>query len=170
VFSLLYCSAARIDYEILFFIHIERSWRSLLKCFNPLLVFIDYSFIGRHANGILALLNDGGDRDPEVLEQVGLLSVVHNSFLQLSSRNLICSVVFQVFTSWSYIMMYLQKYLVKDIVQILRWVASLKMRSSYAIGSNLITWPLSSFALLWSYKTCICWYSSISHLTNCPFL
>uniref|UniRef100_K3XDN4 Uncharacterized protein n=1 Tax=Setaria italica TaxID=4555 RepID=K3XDN4_SETIT len=66
--------------------------RDILEDFLP--------FLGRHANGILALLNDGGDRDPEVLEQV--------------------------FTSWSYIMMYLQKYLVKDIVQILRITAALR--------------------------------------------
>jgi U3 small nucleolar RNA-associated protein 20 len=59
--------------------------RDILEDFLP--------FLGRHANAILALLNDGGDRDPEILEQV--------------------------FTSWSYIMMYLQKYLVKDIVQVL---------------------------------------------------
>ncbi|XP_039847986.1 small subunit processome component 20 homolog isoform X2 [Panicum virgatum] len=58
------------------------------------------SFLGRYANAILALLNDGGDRDPEILEQV--------------------------FTSWSYIMMYLQKYLVKDIVQILRTTSALR--------------------------------------------
>lgn len=66
--------------------------RDILEDFLP--------FLGRHANALLALLNDGGDRDPEILEQV--------------------------FTSWSYIMMYLQKYLVKDIVQILRITAPLR--------------------------------------------
>uniref|UniRef100_A0A0A9EEA2 HTH arsR-type domain-containing protein n=1 Tax=Arundo donax TaxID=35708 RepID=A0A0A9EEA2_ARUDO len=66
--------------------------RDILEDFLP--------FLGRHANAILALLNDGGDRDPEILEQV--------------------------FTSWSYIMMYLQKYLVKDVVQILRVTAMLR--------------------------------------------
>jgi U3 small nucleolar RNA-associated protein 20 len=57
-------------------------------------------FLGRHANAILALLSDGGDRDPEIMEQV--------------------------FTSWSYVMMYLQKYLVKDVVQVLRITAPLR--------------------------------------------
>ncbi|CAO2170436.1 unnamed protein product [Urochloa humidicola] len=66
--------------------------RDILEDFLP--------FLGRHANAILALLNDGGDRDPEILEQI--------------------------FTSWSYIMMYLQKYLVKDIGQILRITAKLR--------------------------------------------
>jgi U3 small nucleolar RNA-associated protein 20 len=66
--------------------------RDILEDFLP--------FLGRHANAILALLNDGGDRDPEILEQV--------------------------FTSWSYIMMYLQKYLVKDIVQVLRTTSALR--------------------------------------------
>ncbi|KAG2589626.1 small subunit processome component 20 homolog [Panicum virgatum] len=66
--------------------------RDILEDFLP--------FLGRHANAILALLNDGGDRDPEILEQV--------------------------FTSWSYIMMYLQKYLLKDIVQILRTTSALR--------------------------------------------
>uniref|UniRef100_J3L1D9 Uncharacterized protein n=1 Tax=Oryza brachyantha TaxID=4533 RepID=J3L1D9_ORYBR len=66
--------------------------RDILEDFLP--------FLGRHASAILALLSDGGDRDPEILEQV--------------------------FTSWSYIMMYLQKYLVKDVVQILRITAPLR--------------------------------------------
>ncbi|KAF0916337.1 hypothetical protein E2562_005936 [Oryza meyeriana var. granulata] len=66
--------------------------RDILEDFLP--------FLGRHANAILALLSDGGDRDPEILEQV--------------------------FTSWSYIMMYLQKYLVKDVVQVLRITAPLR--------------------------------------------
>nr|CAB3473394.1 unnamed protein product [Digitaria exilis] len=66
--------------------------RDILEDFLP--------FLGRYSNAILALLNDGGDRDPEILEQV--------------------------FTSWSYIMMYLQKYLVKDIIPILRITAALR--------------------------------------------
>ncbi|TVU34273.1 hypothetical protein EJB05_16104 [Eragrostis curvula] len=66
--------------------------RDILEEFLP--------FLGRHANAILVLLNEGGDRDPDILEQV--------------------------FTSWSYIMMYLQKYLVKDVVQILRITAPLR--------------------------------------------
>ena len=83
--------------------------------------FTDYSFLGRHASALLSLLNDGGDRDPEILEQVGLPFVIHKSCLGLSRTvEVKCSVVFQVFTSWSYIMLYLQKYLVKDTVQILR--------------------------------------------------
>uniref|UniRef100_A0A0E0JKH0 Uncharacterized protein n=1 Tax=Oryza punctata TaxID=4537 RepID=A0A0E0JKH0_ORYPU len=66
--------------------------RDILEDFLP--------FLGRHANAILALLSDGGDRDPEIMEQV--------------------------FTSWSYVMMYLQKYLVKDVVQVLRITAPLR--------------------------------------------
>ncbi|KAM0879606.1 hypothetical protein ACQ4PT_034126 [Festuca glaucescens] len=59
-----------------------------------------HGFLARHADAISALLGDGGDRDPEILEQV--------------------------FTSWSCIMMYLQKYLVKDVVRILRTTAPLR--------------------------------------------
>uniref|UniRef100_A0ACD5UJH9 Uncharacterized protein n=1 Tax=Avena sativa TaxID=4498 RepID=A0ACD5UJH9_AVESA len=59
-----------------------------------------WPFLARHASAISALLGDGGDRDPEILEQV--------------------------FTSWSCIMMYLQKYLVKDVVKILRITAPLR--------------------------------------------
>lgn len=66
--------------------------RDILKDFLP--------FLGRYSSAIVALLSDGGDRDPEILEQV--------------------------FTSWSCIMMYLQKYLVEDVVQILRITAALR--------------------------------------------
>lgn len=64
---------------------------SFLLCLTSS-IFVDYSFLGRHAIALLALLNDGGDRDPEILEQVGLPSVTHKSCLQLSSRShMFCS-------------------------------------------------------------------------------
>nr|CAD1819808.1 unnamed protein product [Ananas comosus var. bracteatus] len=66
--------------------------RDVLEEFLPLLQ--------RLTNSLVDLLTNGGDRDPEVLEQV--------------------------FTSWSYIMMYLQKYLVKDVRHILIITAQLR--------------------------------------------
>ncbi|EEC70970.1 hypothetical protein OsI_02594 [Oryza sativa Indica Group] len=99
-------------------LHCEKIFSGLLKRINmkarlslePILMLVaalsrdileDFlPFLGRHANAILALLSDGGDRDPEIMEQV--------------------------FTSWSYVMMYLQKYLVKDVVQVLRITAPLR--------------------------------------------
>uniref|UniRef100_A0A453EZ34 HTH arsR-type domain-containing protein n=2 Tax=Aegilops tauschii subsp. strangulata TaxID=200361 RepID=A0A453EZ34_AEGTS len=83
--------AARLSLEPIFMLIAEFA-RDILEEFLP--------FLARHASAILALLSDGGDRDPEILEQV--------------------------FTSWSRIMMYLQKYLVKDVVQILRITSPLR--------------------------------------------
>uniref|UniRef100_A0A0D3EQK8 Uncharacterized protein n=1 Tax=Oryza barthii TaxID=65489 RepID=A0A0D3EQK8_9ORYZ len=95
-------------------LHCEKIFSGLLKRINmkarlslePILMLV--AALSRdiledflpHANAILALLSDGGDRDPEIMEQV--------------------------FTSWSYVMMYLQKYLVKDVVQVLRITAPLR--------------------------------------------
>ncbi|CAA0816634.1 ARM repeat superfamily protein, partial [Striga hermonthica] len=50
-------------------------------------------FLQRIADSFGALLESGADRDPEIIEQI--------------------------FTSWSYIMMYLQKYLMKDVGYVL---------------------------------------------------
>uniref|UniRef100_A0A0E0C3W1 Uncharacterized protein n=1 Tax=Oryza meridionalis TaxID=40149 RepID=A0A0E0C3W1_9ORYZ len=96
-------------------LHCEKIFSGLLKRINmkarlslePILMLV--AALSRdiledflpHANAILALLSDGGDRDPEIMEQV--------------------------FTSWSYVMMYLQKYLVKDVVQVLRITAPLRI-------------------------------------------
>ncbi|XP_058078049.1 uncharacterized protein LOC131226271 isoform X2 [Magnolia sinica] len=60
--------------------------RDLLEEFLP--------FMQRIADSLVDLLKNGGDREPDILEQV--------------------------FTSWSYIMMYLQKYLVRDVVLVLK--------------------------------------------------
>ncbi|KAG8051514.1 hypothetical protein GUJ93_ZPchr0001g29715 [Zizania palustris] len=96
--------------EKLFFALLQRIHMKARLSLEPILMLIaalsrdileDFlPFLGRYSNAILALLSDGGDRDPEILEQV--------------------------FTSWSYIMMYLQKYLVKDVVQVLRITAPLR--------------------------------------------
>ncbi|XP_059666315.1 uncharacterized protein LOC132312087 [Cornus florida] len=57
-------------------------------------------FLQEIANSFVCLLKSGADREPEIIEQV--------------------------FTSWSYIMMYLQKYLVRDIVFVLKVTARLR--------------------------------------------
>ncbi|XP_042384346.1 U3 small nucleolar RNA-associated protein 20-like isoform X1 [Zingiber officinale] len=57
-------------------------------------------FLPRLVDSLVILLKNGGDRDPEVIEQI--------------------------FTSWSYIMMYLQKYLVRDLVYVLKITADLR--------------------------------------------
>ncbi|GMP78031.1 hypothetical protein CsSME_00034114 [Camellia sinensis var. sinensis] len=56
-------------------------------------------FLQRVADSLVSLLKSGADREPEIIEQI--------------------------FTSWSYIMMYLQKYLVRDVVHVLRCVSIL---------------------------------------------
>ncbi|CAL9093376.1 unnamed protein product [Musa textilis] len=66
--------------------------RDLLDEFLP--------FLQRLINALVDLLRNGGDHDPEILEQV--------------------------FTSWSCIMMYMQKYLVKDVVYVLKMTIHLR--------------------------------------------
>ncbi|KAJ8506605.1 hypothetical protein OPV22_007491 [Ensete ventricosum] len=66
--------------------------RDLLDEFLP--------FLQRLTNALVDLLRNGGDHDPEILEQV--------------------------FTSWSYIMMYMQKYLVRDVVYVLKMTIHLR--------------------------------------------
>ncbi|CAH2042261.1 unnamed protein product [Thlaspi arvense] len=53
-------------------------------------------FLQRVAGSLVSLLKSGADREPEIIEQI--------------------------FTSWSSIMMYLQKYLVRDVVHILSYL------------------------------------------------
>lgn len=57
-------------------------------------------FLQRYTDSLVDLLNTGADRDPEILEQI--------------------------FTSWSYIMMHLQKYLTKDVVNVLKITTRLR--------------------------------------------
>ncbi|KAF3942735.1 hypothetical protein CMV_030637 [Castanea mollissima] len=57
-------------------------------------------FMPRIADSLVSLLETGADREPEIIEQI--------------------------FTSWSYIMMYLQKYLIRDLVYVLK--VTLKLR------------------------------------------
>ncbi|XP_028088073.1 small subunit processome component 20 homolog isoform X4 [Camellia sinensis] len=57
-------------------------------------------FLQRVADSLVSLLKSGADREPEIIEQI--------------------------FTSWSYIMMYLQKYLVRDVVHVLRVTGKLR--------------------------------------------
>ncbi|XP_037492635.1 small subunit processome component 20 homolog [Jatropha curcas] len=58
------------------------------------------SFLPRIADSLVSLLESGADREPEIIEQI--------------------------FTSWSYILMYLQKYLVKDVVHVLKLTIKLR--------------------------------------------
>ncbi|GMH20278.1 hypothetical protein Nepgr_022119 [Nepenthes gracilis] len=60
--------------------------RDLLEDFLP--------FLPRISESLLALLQNGAERQPEIIEQI--------------------------FTSWSYITMYLQKYLTRDIIRVLK--------------------------------------------------
>ncbi|KAL1538273.1 small subunit processome component 20 [Salvia divinorum] len=57
-------------------------------------------FLSRIIVSLESLLQSGADKDPELIEQI--------------------------FTSWSYIMMHLQKYLIKDVGRILRITANLR--------------------------------------------
>ncbi|MBA0664450.1 hypothetical protein Goklo_004447, partial [Gossypium klotzschianum] len=51
-------------------------------------------FLPRIVDSLVSLLKSGADREPDILEQI--------------------------FTSWSYIMMYLQKYLIRDVIHVLK--------------------------------------------------
>ncbi|KAL6493967.1 hypothetical protein OROGR_031876 [Orobanche gracilis] len=57
-------------------------------------------FLQRIADSLKSLLESGADRDPEIIEQI--------------------------FRSWSYIMMHLQKYLTKDVLYVTRVTANLR--------------------------------------------
>ncbi|KAK9923252.1 hypothetical protein M0R45_031682 [Rubus argutus] len=57
-------------------------------------------FLPRIVDSLASLLHNGADRDPEIIEQI--------------------------FTSWSYIMVYLQKYLVHKLVDMLEVTAKLR--------------------------------------------
>ncbi|KAK9281533.1 hypothetical protein L1049_004436 [Liquidambar formosana] len=59
-----------------------------------------FPFLPRIADSLVSLLKSGADREPEIIEQI--------------------------FTSWSYIMMYMQKYLTRDIVQVLKVTVKLR--------------------------------------------
>ncbi|KAK0579383.1 hypothetical protein LWI29_025507 [Acer saccharum] len=59
-----------------------------------------FLFLPRLADSLVSLLENGADREPEIIEQI--------------------------FMSWSYIMMYLQKYLIRDIVNLLKVTAKLR--------------------------------------------
>ncbi|XP_040994150.1 uncharacterized protein LOC121240707 [Juglans microcarpa x Juglans regia] len=64
-------------------------------------------FLPRIADSLASLLQSGADREPEIIEQI--------------------------FISWSYIMMYLQKYLIRDLVYLLK-----KVLLNAALGILLI--------------------------------
>ncbi|XP_052189171.1 uncharacterized protein LOC127799294 isoform X2 [Diospyros lotus] len=57
-------------------------------------------FLQRIVDSLVSLLKSGADREPEIIEQI--------------------------FMSWSYIMMHLQKYLVRDVVHVLRVTTKLR--------------------------------------------
>ncbi|KAG5588462.1 hypothetical protein H5410_048896 [Solanum commersonii] len=57
-------------------------------------------FLQRIADSLACLLKSGADREPDIIEQI--------------------------FRSWSFIMMYLQKYLVKDVVDVLKGTVQLR--------------------------------------------
>ncbi|KAE9453174.1 hypothetical protein C3L33_14914, partial [Rhododendron williamsianum] len=57
-------------------------------------------FLQKVADSLVSLLKSGADREPEIIEQI--------------------------FTTWSYIMMYLKKYLVQDVVHVLRVTTKLR--------------------------------------------
>lgn len=60
-------------------------------------------FLQRIADSLACLLKSGADREPDIIEQI--------------------------FKSWSFIMMYLQKYLVKDVVDVLKVTVQLRYYS-----------------------------------------
>ncbi|KAG9136708.1 hypothetical protein Leryth_004489 [Lithospermum erythrorhizon] len=57
-------------------------------------------FLRKIADSLVSLLESGADREPEIIEQI--------------------------FTSWSYILMYLQKYLTRDVISVLKVTVKLR--------------------------------------------
>lgn len=86
---------------------------------------IDLYFCDRFLQGLtdclVYLLNEGGCYYPDILEQVRPSGLVFVSFFSYATWLVHVTFWLQVFTSWQYIMMYLQKYLVKDVVGVLKW-------------------------------------------------
>lgn len=103
--------------------------------YDLFLVYVVFdSFLPRIVDSLASLLQSGADREPEIIEQVqAMVSVVFFScqflfcfqfFLIASSISIwtfpIVAIDMQIFKSWSYIMMYLQKYLIRDLVYLLK--------------------------------------------------
>lgn len=87
----------------------------------------------RVADSLVSLLESGADREPDIVEQVKAMVFVKplSCYYQFSFfffvhiffnvANLKFAVFhLQIFTSWSFIMMYLQKYLIRDIITVLK--------------------------------------------------
>ncbi|TYJ14812.1 hypothetical protein E1A91_A10G142700v1 [Gossypium mustelinum] len=72
----------------------------LLAAFSRDLLKDFLLFLPRIVDSLVSLLKSGADREPDILEQI--------------------------FTSWSYIMMYLQKYLIRDVIHVLKVTVRLR--------------------------------------------
>ncbi|KAL4289520.1 hypothetical protein GQ457_14G012480 [Hibiscus cannabinus] len=72
----------------------------LLAAFSRDLLEDFLPFLPRVADSLVSLLKSGADKEPDIVEQI--------------------------FTSWSYMMMYLQKYLVKDVIHVLKVTVRLR--------------------------------------------
>ena len=91
-----------------------------------------YRFLSQLADALVSLLEGGAAREPEIIEQVYIYTMP--SVFTYQVTDIILDVLFQylmfhskagpcflqIFTSWSYIMMYLQKYLTRNITDLLR--------------------------------------------------
>lgn len=107
------------------------------------------SFLPHIAESLFSLLESGADTEPEIIEQVQLFlsfPAANSAYLFVFVLCLLLFflyfiiiilkpsfwiscyyfnefslvVLLQIFTSWSYIMMYLQKYLINNLVQVLK--------------------------------------------------
>ncbi|KAF6153051.1 hypothetical protein GIB67_034773 [Kingdonia uniflora] len=76
---------------------VEKQSTRLIAALSRDLLVEFLPFLQELADSLVCLLESDAERDPEVLEQI--------------------------FTTWFYIMMYLQKYLIEDIVHILKKTA-----------------------------------------------
>lgn len=94
--------------------------------FNMFTLIISYllcRFLSKIIDSLKVLLKSGADKDPELIEQVQEcfhVSLVLHLFSLFWKYCMKLLLLMQIFTSWSYIIMYLEKYLIKDVGDILR--------------------------------------------------
>ena len=107
--------------------------RHIIICISNSVVFLNLcSFLQRVVGSLVSLLKSGADREPEIIEQVQIMVSMNffaiPFFCFLSGWKLMLTLAFvlQIFTSWSYIIMYSQKYLIRDIVHVLKVTVKLR--------------------------------------------
>lgn len=116
-----------------FFLSLLSSSQYLLTKFLPFLYFFT-SFLPRFAHSLVSLLKEGGQKYPDIIKQASVFSCITYLTLPNNAYFLLNFFRPQIFTSWSYLVRDLQKYLIRDIEGLLRYV---RMRSLPVINQQL---------------------------------